>query len=299
MRAPSGGRRTAVDARHVPELRTRLPRALVAAALALWALVEIVPIAFMFNTSLKRDAAILGDPFAPALAPVIDNFLQVWAGEQTGQPFLGYLFNSTAILLGTLGLLLLTSTLAGYALARGRFPGSPLVQQGVLLSLAVPAHTLLIPLYFFLGDLGLRNNLIGMILVYTTLGLPLSVVLARAYFVSFPAELEEQAMIDGCSRLGAFGRIVVPMSRSILATIAIVNLTWVWSELFFAQALLADTDVQTLPIAVASYRPAQMQASAAIGQHFAIMALTTLPLLVLYLVFQRDIRKGVAAGALR
>jgi ABC-type glycerol-3-phosphate transport system permease component len=145
----------------------------------------------------------------------------------------------------------------------------------------------------------LRNNLLGRVLVDTTLGLPLSVVLARAYFVGFPVELEEQAMIDGCTRFGAFRRIVVPMSRAILATIAIVNLTWVWSELFFAQAFLADTDVHTLPIAVASYRPAQMQASAAIGQHFAIMALTTLPLLVLYIVFQRDIRKGVAAGALR
>jgi ABC-type glycerol-3-phosphate transport system permease component len=168
-----------------------------------------------------------------------------------------------------------------------------------LLSLAVPAHALLIPLYFFLGSLGLRNNLLGMILIYTTLGLPLSIVLARAYFLSFPVELEEQALIDGCSRFGAFWRIVVPMSGGILATIAIVNVTWVWSELFFAQAFLSDTDVQTLPIAVASYRPAQMQASAAISQHFAIMALTTLPLIAFYFLFQRSIRKGMAAGALK
>src|SRR5699024_5637981 len=107
--------------------------------------------------------------------------------------------NSASILVGTLLLLLGTATLAGYALARGRFPGSPLVQQGFLLSLAVPAHTLLIPLYFFLGGLGLRNNLLGMVLIYTTLGLPLSIVLARAYFLSFPVEVEEQALIDGCS----------------------------------------------------------------------------------------------------
>ena len=243
--------------------------------------------------------SILANPYSPAVPPLIENYVQVWAGDQTGQPFVGYFLNSATILLLTLGLLLTTATMAGYALARGRFPGSPLLQQALLLTLAVPAHTLLIPLYFFLGDLGLRNNLVGMSLIYTTLGLPLSVILARAYFVSFPVELEEQAMIDGCSRFGAFRRVVVPMSRAVLATIAIVNMTWVWSELFFAQALLSDTDSQTLPIAVAAYRPAQMQASAAIGQHFAIMALTTLPLLVLYLVFQRDIRKGIAAGALR
>lgn len=267
--------------------------------LVLWSLIELYPILFMFNTSLKLDADILNSPFSIAFPPNFESYARVWEGDQTGQPFVLYFLNSFIILVGTIVLLLATSTLAGYALARGRFPGSPLVQQGFLLSLAVPAHALLIPLYFFLGNLGLRNNLLGMIMVYTTLGLPLSIVLARAYFLSFPVELEEQALIDGCSRFGAFLRVVVPMSSSILATIAILNVTWVWSELFFAQAFLSDTDSQTLPIAVASYRPAQMQASAAISQHFAIMALTTLPLIIFYFVFQKNIRKGIAAGALR
>jgi ABC-type glycerol-3-phosphate transport system permease component len=267
--------------------------------LVLWSMIELYPILFMFNTSLKLDAEILNQPFSLGFPPSFESYARVWEGDQTGQPFIYYFLNSLNILLGTIVLLLATSTLAGYALARGRFPGSPVVQQGLLLSLAVPAHTLLIPLYFFLGNLGLRNNSMGMILVYTTLGLPLSVVLARAYFLSFPVELEEQALIDGCSRFGAFIRVVVPMSTSILATIAILNVTWVWSELFFAQAFLSDTDTHTLPIAIASYRPAQMQASAAISQHFAIMALTTLPLIVFYFVFQRNIRKGIAAGALR
>lgn len=279
--------------------RLSLLQIIVAVLLTLWAVIELYPILFMFNTSLKLDPDILNSPFSIGIPPSFESYARVWEGDQTGQPFLSYFGNSATILIGTILLLLATSTLAGYALARGRFPGSPLVQQGFLLSLAVPGHALLIPLYFFLGNLGLRNNLIGMILIYTTLGLPLSIVLARAYFLSFPVELEEQALIDGCSRFGAFWRIVVPMSGGILATIAIVNVTWVWSELFFAQAFLSDTDVQTLPIAVASYRPAQMQASAAISQHFAIMALTTLPLIAFYFLFQRNIRKGMAAGALK
>jgi ABC-type glycerol-3-phosphate transport system permease component len=279
--------------------RFSIPQVIVVIVLVLWAIIELYPILFMFNTSLKLDTDILNKPFSIAFPPSLESYASVWAGDQTGQPFISYFLNSALILVSTIFLLLTTSTLAGYALARGRFPGSPVVQQAFLLSLAVPAHTLLIPLYFFLGNLGLRNNLLGMILVYTTLGLPLSIVLARAYFLSFPIELEEQALIDGCSRFGAFWRIVVPMSRSILATIAIVNVTWVWSELFFAQAFLSDTDFQTLPIAVASYRPAQMQAGAAISQHFAIMSLTTLPLVIFYFIFQRNIRKGMAAGALR
>ena len=215
-------------------------RVLVIVLLAMWAVIELYPVIFMFNASLKTDQDILGSPFALAIPPRTESYVRVWAGDQTGRPYLAYFLNSSVILVGTIALLLFSATLAGYALARGRFPGGRTLQSAILLSLAVPAHTLLIPLYFFLGGFGLRNNLLGMILVYTTLGLPLSVILARAYFLSFPVELEEQAQIDGCSRVGAFGRIVLPMSKGILATIAIVNVTWVWSELFFANALLSD-----------------------------------------------------------
>jgi len=272
---------------------------IVVAMLVTWALIELYPIIFMFNSSLKSDPEILKDQFSLAIPPSFDSYQAVWQGNQSSQPFLQYFKNSATILIATLLILLTTSSLAGYALARGKFPGSPLVQQSILLSLAVPAHTLLIPLFFFLGDLGLRNNLIGISFVYATLGLPLSVVLARAYFLSFPVELEEQSLIDGCTRFGAFWRVVIPMSKSVLATIAIVNVAWVWSELFFAQAILSDTDMQTLPIAVASFQPAGMQASASVSQHFAIMSLTSLPLIIFYFVFQKNIRKGMTAGALK
>ena len=277
----------------------RLVKWSIVALLTFWAIIELYPILFMFNASLKTDPQILNNTFSLAFTPTFEGYKLVLEGNQSSQPFIVFFRNSVVILTGTITLLLVTSSLAGYALARGRFPGSPLVQQGFLLSLAVPAHTLLIPLYFFLGDLGLRDNLMGITLVYTTLGLPLSIVLARSYFLSFPVELEEQALIDGCTRSGAFLRIVIPMSTSVLATIAIVNVTWVWSELFFAQAFLADMDSRTLPIAVASYQPARMAASSTINQHFAIMTLTSLPLIIFYFLFQKNIRKGMTAGALK
>jgi raffinose/stachyose/melibiose transport system permease protein len=277
----------------------KIAKSFLIALLIFWALIELYPIIFMFNSSLKSDREILKNQFSLAIPPSFASYQAVWEGSQSSQPFIIFFKNSTLILGSTLILLLTTSTLAGYALARGKFPGSPLVQQGILMSLAVPAHTLLIPLYFFLGDLGLRDSSIGISLVYTTLGLPLSVMLARAYFLSFPVELEEQALIDGCTRPGAFLRVVIPMSQSVLATIAIVNVAWIWSELFFAQTFLSDTDARTLPIAVASYQPARMQASASISQHFAIMSLTSLPLILFYFLFQRHIRKGMTAGALR
>ena len=181
----------------------------------------------------------------------------------------------------------------------GASPATRATQQGFLLTLAVPVHVLIIPMYFFTGELGLRNSHVGMMLVYATLGLPFTIILMRAYFLSFPHELEEAALLDGCSRFGAFIRVVVPVSRGAIASMAIINISWIWSELFFALVLLDQPQVRTLPLAIAGYRPVSMAAESVIGQQFAIMTLTALPLFVFYFLFQQQIRKGMTAGALR
>lgn len=277
----------------------RIPKLIVFAILIFWFLIELYPIIYMFMTSFKGDKQILNAPFAIPDPVQIDNYMQVWIGDRANQPFVNFLGNSVVVTIGTLILLIFVASLAGYALARGKFPGSGAVQQGFLLTLAVPVHVLLIPMYFFMGRLGLRNNLFGMMIVYATLGLPFTIILMRAYFLSFPRELEEQAMIDGCSRLGTFVRIVIPVSRGAIASVAIVNITWVWSELFFALVLLNKEEVRTLPLAISAYKPAAMAAEQVVGQQFAIMSLTTLPLIIFYFLFQRHIRKGMTAGALR
>ena len=163
-----------------------VPKAIVITLLIFWLVIQLYPIVFLFLTSLKSDEQVLNAPFALPDPLRIDNYERVWEGDRTNQSFLIYFRNSVITTVGSLALLLVTSSLAGYALARGKFPGSAAVQQIFLLSLAVPVHVLLIPMYFFLGELGLRNNLLGMILVYTTMGLPFTIILMRSYFVSFP-----------------------------------------------------------------------------------------------------------------
>jgi ABC-type glycerol-3-phosphate transport system permease component len=121
----------------------------------------------------------------------------------------------------------------------------------------------------------------------------------RAYFLSFPHELEEAARIDGCSRFSAFIRVVLPVSRGALASMAIINIGWVWSELFFGLTLLNKLGVRTLPIAVAAYKPGSMATESVVGDLFAIMSLTVLPLIAFYFIFQKQIRKGMTAGAVK
>lgn len=282
-----------------PSVLRRVPGLIVTSLLIFWAIVQVYPILYMFITSVKTDKQILNAPFALPDPLKLDNYTLVWQGDRVAQPFSAFFVNSSIITLGSLAILLFVAGLAGYSLARGRFPGNAATQQAFLLTLAVPVHVLIIPMYFFMGDLGLRNSHIGMMLVYATLGLPFTIILMRAYFLSFPRELEESAMLDGCSRFGAFIRVVVPVSRGAIASMAIINISWIWSELLFALVLLDQQGVRTLPLAVAGYRPSSMASESVLGQQFAIMTLTALPLFVFYFLFQQQIRKGMTAGALR
>lgn len=283
----------------IPPISKRIPGAAVTIALVVWAIVQVYPILFMIITSIKTDKQILNAPFALPEPLKLENYAIVWQGDRVAQPFSTFFINSFTITLGSLVILLFVAGLAGYSLARGRFPGNAAAQQGFLLTLAVPVHVLIIPMYFFTGEIGLRNSHIGMMLVYATLGLPFTIILMRAYFLSFPHELEEAALLDGCSRFGAFIRVVAPVSRGAIASMAIINISWIWSELFFALVLLDQPQVRTLPLAIAGYRPVSMAAESVIGQQFAIMTLTALPLFVFYFLFQQQIRQGMTAGALR
>ncbi len=269
-------------------------------ALAVWFIVELYPVIFLINTSLKTDAEILSTPFALPAAFNFINYVRVWVGEgANNKPIALYLRNSIVVTVATLALLLAVSSLAGYALARGRFPGSAATQQTFLLCLAVPVHVLIIPVFFMMDRFGLRNDLLGLSLMYTTMGVPFTVLLMRAYFLSFPVEMEEAAQIDGCSRIGVFWRVVVPVSRNAIASMAIINVSWVWSELFFALVLMDRSEAQTMPLAVIAYAPKAMMGESTIGPQFAAMVTAAMPLILVYFLFQRQITKGMTMGAIR
>jgi raffinose/stachyose/melibiose transport system permease protein len=267
--------------------------------LVAWGFLSFYPVVYLFVTSFRIDADILNRPFALDGPFELDNYYKVITGSRTSMSVLQYALNSVIVTAATLVLLIFVSSLAGYALARGNFRYRAGVQQAILLFLAVPAHVLVVPIYVFFGQIGMRDNLLGMIMLYTTLGLPFTVLLMRAYFVSFPKELEEAAALDGCSRFGTFWRIVLPVSRGPIASMAIINVGWIWSELFFGLTLLGKTTVRTLPLAIAAYRTDQMSSESVIGQLFAIMTIAVVPMLIVYLVFQSQIQKGMTAGAIK
>lgn len=261
-----------------------------------WAVAELLPILFMFIQSLKTDAEIMGNMWALPSVPQLGNFVHVWNGGNVGVPIGRYFTNSVIVTSGTLILLTVTGSLAGYALARFQFPGSGLFQRSLIWALAVPVHATLIPVFQFMGRLGLRNSNLGLIALYTAFWLPFTILVMRSYFISFPRELEEAGLLDGCSEFGVFFRVVVPVSRGALASLSIVNVVGIWSELLFAFVLMNKPDTKTVTAGVMTF---QGQYTVEWSSIFAGFALASIPTLLFFLIFQRQITKGMTMGAIR
>lgn len=261
-----------------------------------WAIIELFPIVFMFFNSVKTNAEIMRNPFGFPATPRFLNYVEAWQGGKLGVPIARYFLNSLFVTTGTLAMLMFTGSLAGYALARYKFPLAGLATASLVWALAIPIHATLIPVFHFLGSLGLRNNYFGLIGVYTAFWLPFTITIMVAYFESFPRALEEAARIDGCTDFGAFWRIVLPVSRGALASIAIINIVGIWSELLFAYVLMNKPEVRTLPVGIVSFRG---QYEVAWNLIFAGLSIASIPTLVFFLVFQRQITKGMTMGAIK
>lgn len=264
--------------------------------LVFWAAIELFPILFMFFNSVKTNAEIMSEPFGLPAAPRFMNYVEAWQGGKLGVPIARYFLNSLFVTAGTLAMLMFTGSLAGYALARYKFPLAALASASLIWALAIPIHATLIPVFHFLGSLGLRNNYFGLICVYTAFWLPFTITIMVAYFESFPRELEEAGRIDGCTEFGAFWHIVLPVSRGALASIAIINIVGIWSELLFAYVLMNKPEVRTLPVGIVSFRG---QYEVAWNMVFAGLSIASIPTLIFFLVFQRQITKGMTMGAIK
>jgi len=265
-------------------------------ALIAWTLGQVLPLAYLFINALKTDAQIRLYPLRLPDTPHFENFTRMLFEGDIYQPMAPYLVNSVIVTTLTLLLLTAVSAMAAFGLSRYRFPGRELIYRLFLLMLAVPVHAALIPVFVLMGTLGLRNNLAGIALLYAAFWLPLTVIVLRAHFDSFPGEILDAARVDGASEFRLFRQIVVPMSRGAVASMAIVNFVGIWSELLFAFIILNNSAMQTMTVGLLGYTS---QYRTDFAMVFAAMAAATLPTVVFYLLFQRQITRGMTMGAIR
>jgi raffinose/stachyose/melibiose transport system permease protein len=262
------------------------------AVMAVMVVLTVYPLVWMVLGGFKSGTEFYSNIWGLPTSLDFSNFVYAWETAQLGQKFI----NSIIVTLATMALVLPITSMAGYALAKIRFPGRSLVYGFILLGIMVPYGVIAIPVFTVIADMGLLNSLLGLVLVYAAHGLPLGVFLMYSFFESIPDELEEAAQVDGSSPFGAFFRVVLPLAAPGLATQVIFTGTTVWNEYFMASLLIHSEDLETLPLGLVVF-------TARFGtdypQLFAALSIVTLPIIVLYLIAQKQFISGLAAGAVK
>jgi len=224
-----------------------------------------------------------------------------WTLEQfgnlfTNQPFGRWYLNTLLVSAASTAVALVCAALAGYALARLRFRGAQGFTVTVLLTYVMPGALLFIPLYQLLIGVRLTDSLWSLVVTYPTFTLPFATWLLTGYFSSIPVELEEAALVDGCTRVQAFRRVVLPLAKPGLLAVALFTLTNAWNEFLFAFVFITKDEYKTLPVGMQSMIAGDVVPQ---GQLAAASLLVSIPVVVMYAFGQRFLTEGLTAGAVK
>lgn len=225
--------------------------------------------------------------------PTIANYFNIFKVINFGRAF----GNSVIVALATTVLAMSVSVAAGYAFARFDFPGRRFLTVGLLLIYMLPTIVLLIPMLAIFKIMGILNTYAALILAESTHAIPFAVYLLTNFFVTVPRDLDEAALIDGCSRFGALMRVVLPMAIPGVIAAALFVFIASWNNFLFAFMFTASEDVRTLPVLLRGFVGGE--AGIFWGQVMAAAVMTTLPVAIVFLVFQRYLIRGLAAGAVK
>ena len=255
------------------------------------------PFVYMVITSLKSQMALLTNPtdlsisFESGLAGLMKSYQEVW----TTFNFQRYIWISTVVSVGTVGITLSLSILGAYSVTRLRFPGRIWLSRSILIIYMFPAIVLVIPLYSIFSQLQLRNSLIGLFIVYPATTLPVALYMLKGFFSTLPAELEEAGRIDGCSRLGVIWRITLPLSLPAISSVALYVFMIAWNEFLFAFMFLDNPDIFTLSRGMVSLNSSEVPRQ----YLMAGAVMVTVPVMALFFWFEKYLVSGLAAGSVK
>lgn len=276
-------------------LRLRRQLRLLQVALYLFFILVLIlfPTYWMALTSLKSQGEIYqaGNPLW-IQQPTLENYVAMF----TDDLFLAQYRNSLIVSVVSVTVTLVVSTLAAYSMTRLRYPGRNFAGGAIFFAYLVPPSLLFIPMYLMFGSAGLLDTPLVLVLSYLTLTVPFATWMLRGYFQTIPRELEDAALVDGCTRLGALRRVVMPLAAPGITASAIFTFTLSWNHYLYAFVLVNRADRTTLPVGIS-----QLIVGDVIlwGQIMAGAVMMSLPVLVIYVFGQRYIVSGMTAGAVK
>ncbi len=261
--------------------------------LTVGAAIMVLPFLYMLSTSFKSQTYVLTIPpqFIPHPATV-SNYHDAW----TTDSFARYFVNSVIVAVATTVLSLLLSSMMAYAFARFRFPGREFLFKLLLLGLMIPPMMLIIPQFILAKYLGLIDSMAGLVVFYVGATLSLNTFLLRGFFQAIPIELEQAMQVDGAGAFARYWRLILPLAKPALATATIFTFLASWDEFIWALTIINTPSKRTLPIAIALF---QGQNSTLWGLVFAASIIAVVPVVVVFLLFQRYFVQGLTAGAVK
>ncbi|AYA76444.1 carbohydrate ABC transporter permease [Bacillus sp. Y1] len=258
----------------------------------IFGLIFLIPFYFVLINSIKPFAAILIDAAAWPKEFMYSNYAEVWNVINFPQAF----WNSLVItVFSNIGLVVISS-MAAWKMVRTPGKFSKILFILFVSAMVIPFQTVMIPLVKLGGTLGLTNSIPGLIIMYFGFGVPLSLFLYHGFIKTVPVEIEESAMIDGCSQFGVFWRIVFPLLKPITVTVIILNTLWIWNDYLLPLLVLQDAELRTIPLAASSFF-AQYTKQWDMGLASLVLAIT--PIIIFFLFLQKHIIKGIASGSIK
>jgi N-acetylglucosamine transport system permease protein len=271
--------------------------------LLIWGLITTLPLLWAIVSSFKTNKEFLADPWALPGAAHVENFGRAWTVANIGQ----YFVNSVIVVVISVPLTMLLGAMAAYVLARYEFPGNRIVYFGFVAGMIFPVFLALVPLFFvvrntgnlpLLGELLGLNSQLSLALVYVAFSMPFTVFFLTAFFRTLPNSIAEAAIVDGCTHFGLFFRVMLPMARPGMISIGLFNVLGHWNQYVLPVVLMNEPDKKVL---------AQGLASLAISQGyrgdwtalFAGLVIALLPVLLVYVLFQKQVQAGLTAGVLK
>jgi multiple sugar transport system permease protein len=260
--------------------------------LALFVFMVAVPLYWMVTTAIKTNKELYEDFSYFPRQVTLENFDRVVVREG----LLINIRNSFSVAMSTTIVTVIVSAMAAFSIVRYRYRGRDWIGRIILFKYLLPSAMLFIPLYVIITTLGLGNTQRGLMLTYLTFTIPFCTWMLMGYFRGMPAELEEQAMVDGCTKLGALWRILLPLSAPGLVASAIFSFTLAWNEFLLALVITMDQSTMTVPIKLTMMVVGDQYIW---GQLMAGAVLASIPVAILYFIGQRFVVQGLAAGAVK
>jgi N-acetylglucosamine transport system permease protein len=269
-------------------------RALSHAILLVYSAIVVYPMVWLLFASIKNSRELFEKPWGLPSSPHWANFSKAWAEAGLGQCFV----NSCFVTAVSMFFILFIGSMAAYALARFSFRGNSIIHSVFMSGMMFPTFLGIVPLFLLLRNLGMWNNYFGLITVYVAYSLSFTIFILTGFFRTLPNELIEAGLMDGCSHFTVFWRVMLPIAKPGIVAAGIFNFFGIWNEYPLALVIIVDNNLRTLPLGIANLLMVQHYETDW-GALFAGLVIVMIPIVVVYMLFQRQITEGLTAGALK